>query len=262
VPWLGVGAIVVDVTEQKRAAEIQAGLRRNAEEALRVRGDFLAVAAHELLTPLTPLSLHLQTMDRKLSRNEAVDPAVIKKALEHLDQVTSLVNDLVDVSRIEAGRLALHRSPTSLKLIVQEQAALLKDELHPIEVAADRDDLIVEGDRARLAQVVANLLRNAVKFSDGRVRVELRRRDDTAVLSVCDCGIGIPTDQQRLLFERFFRARNAPISYYGGLGLGLYITRDIVERHGGRISVESQVGKGSTFHVVLPLSRHQPRDMP
>jgi PAS domain S-box-containing protein len=254
-----VGVVVVDVTEQKRAEETQARLYREAQEAVRVRDDFLAIASHELRTPLTPLAMRLQILERKLRQGEPVDASVVEKALRHLDRLTNLISDLLDVSRIQAGRLQLHREPVSLTAVV-EQLVLehnLGHRTHQATIDADGAELVVTADRARLAQVVTNLLDNAAKYSppDSPIHVRLVRQDGEAILSVSDRGIGIPKEQQPMLFERFFRAENAPITGYGGLGLGLYITRDIVERHGGRIWVESEVGRGSTFHVALPLEQ-------
>lgn len=253
-----VGVVVVDVTEQKQAEETQARLYRAAQEAVRVRDDFLAIASHELRTPLTPLAMRLQILERKLRQGEPVDAGVVAKALHHLDRLTSLISDLLDVSRIQAGRLLLHREPVALGAMVEHlvHEHNLADPTHPATLDADDDELVVTADRARLAQVVANLLDNAAKYSPpgGPIAVRLARCEREARLTVGDRGIGIPKEQQPMLFERFFRAHNAPITGYGGLGLGLYITRDIVERHGGRIWVESEVGRGSTFHVALPLA--------
>jgi two-component system sensor histidine kinase VicK len=125
---------------------------------------------------------------------------------------------------------------------------------HRIEFHLPDKPAQVVGDPYRLEQVVANLLENAIKYSPngGTIRVALEDRGDVVLLSVSDPGIGIPADQQEHLFERYFRARNVSTHSYGGLGLGLYICRDIVERHHGRIWVESEVGRGSTFHVALP----------
>jgi signal transduction histidine kinase len=124
----------------------------------------------------------------------------------------------------------------------------------------------VLGDPSRLEQVIVNLLENALKYSPdgGTIHVSLERRGDLALLGVRDPGIGIPPDQQLHLFERYFRARNASTASYGGLGLGLYICHDIVERHGGRIWVESDVGHGSTFYVALPTLKDTqvPREHP
>lgn len=125
----------------------------------------------------------------------------------------------------------------------------------------------MRGDPYRLEQVIANLLENALKYSldGGTIHVSLEPRGDTALLSVSDPGIGIPADQQQHLFERYFRARNVSPRSYGGLGLGLYICRDIVARHGGRIWVESEVDRGSTFYVALPTlpsAQAQPEQAP
>jgi two-component system, OmpR family, sensor histidine kinase VicK len=252
----GVG-IVEDVTEQRRAETERNHLLREAQEAIRVRDDFLTIASHELKTPLTPLSLRLASLERRLERSEPVDPTLLRHARQHLLRLTALINDLLDASRIEAGRLSLHFEPTRLDTLVEHALATLDIEhgQHRIDFTHPAEAVRIRGDPYRLQQVIANLLENALKYSpgDSTVRVRLDLNDDFALLSVKDEGIGIPQDQQEQLFERYFRARNVSITSYGGLGLGLYISRDIVERHGGRIWVESEVGRGSTFYVALPL---------
>jgi signal transduction histidine kinase len=164
---------------------------------------------------------------------------------------------LLDTSRIQAGRLELRHEPVSLRELTREVLADLRpvSPHHTLEYEEPGEPLTLHGDRSRLAQVLVNLVENAVKYSPmgGTIRVTLERDGARARVSVADGGIGIPADQKDHLFERFFRARNAPISGFGGLGLGLYICRDIVERHGGHIWVESEVGHGSTFYVALPL---------
>lgn len=252
----GVG-IVEDITERKQVEQERARLFREAQEAVRVREDFLTIASHELKTPLTPLSLRLASLERRLERGEPVDPASLRHARQHLLRLTALINDLLDVSRIEAGGLALHPQPTRLDLLAEHVIHVtegLHDGGHRILFHAPASPLQVMGDPYRLEQVIANLLENALKYSPdgGTIHVSLEPRGDTALLSVSDPGIGIPTDQQQHLFERYFRARNVSPRSYGGLGLGLYICHDIVSRHGGRIWVESEVGRGSTFYVALP----------
>ncbi|HVK67389.1 MAG TPA: ATP-binding protein, partial [Polyangium sp.] len=179
------------------------------------------------------------------------------RALAQVGRLTALTNDLLDVSRIAAGRLTIRAEQVSLADLAREAVAnaVMGLQKHTIEIVEPFEDVIVVADRSRLAQVLANLLDNAIKYSPsgGTVHVALSKHDGEAVLSVTDPGIGIPKEQQGMLFERYFRARNAPITSYGGLGLGLYICRDIVERHGGRIWTESEVGRGSTFAVALPL---------
>ncbi|HSP78001.1 MAG TPA: ATP-binding protein [Myxococcaceae bacterium] len=252
----GVG-IVEDITEQRRVEGERDRLIREAQEAVRVRDDFLTIASHELKTPLTPLSLRLASLERRLERHEPVDPSLLRQARQHLLRLTALINDLLDASRIEAGRLSLHFEPMELDELVARALSGMEAERsqHRIDYSPPDEPLRIRGDAYRLEQVIANLLENAIKYSPGgsTVRVRLEKQDGFARLSVLDEGIGIPRDQQEQLFERYFRARNVAVTSYGGLGLGLYISRDIVERHGGRIWVESEVGRGSTFYVALPL---------
>jgi PAS domain S-box-containing protein len=267
---LGVGALVEDITEHKLAEEERGRLYREAQEAIRVRDDFLSIASHELKTPLTPLSLRLATIERRLELGERVDPATLRHARQHLVRITSLINDLLDASRVEAGRLALHPETTRLDALVEHVLRTMEGHRgnHSVHFERPAEPLEVRVDPYRLEQVIANLVENAFKYSPdgGTIRVALATRGDVALLSVSDRGIGIPQDQQKLLFDRFFRARNVSARSYGGLGLGLYISRDIVERHGGRIWVESEVGQGSTFYVALPLlsaaSPHLPEPRP
>ncbi|MBN1206762.1 MAG: PAS domain S-box protein [Myxococcaceae bacterium] len=254
---LGVGAVVEEITARKQAEQERARLFREAQEAVRVRDDFLTIASHELKTPLTPLSLRLANLERRLERGEAVDPSALRHARQHLLRLTALINDLLDASRIEAGGLALRTQPTRLDVLIEHVIRVTEgtsDAQHRITFHPPSAPLQVLGDPYRLEQVIANLLENALKYSPGggAIDVSLEPRGDVALLAVRDPGIGIPTDQLEHLFERYFRARNVSTHSYGGLGLGLYICRDIVERHGGRIWVESAVGHGSTFYVALP----------
>ncbi|AKJ01421.1 PAS domain S-box-containing protein [Archangium gephyra] len=246
-----------DVTVERRAQAESERLLREAREAVRVRDDFLSIASHELKTPLTPLKLHLQVLKHRMASGQPVPAQHVEKALAQVARLSGLINDLLDTSRIQAGRLELRHEPVSLGALTQEVLADLRS-ISPhrsLDYEEPAEPLLIQGDRGRLAQVLVNLLENALKYSPtgGTIRVRLERDGAQALISVSDSGIGIPPDQKAHLFERFFRARNAPISGFGGLGLGLYICRDIVERHGGRIWVESEVGQGSTFHVTLPV---------
>ncbi len=252
----GVG-IVEDTTEQRRIEEERARLFLEAQEAVRVRDDFLTIASHELKTPLTPLSLRLANLEHRLQRGEPVSPTAVHDARQYLLRLTALINDLLDASRIESGGLALHPQPTRLDVLIEHVIHVterLHDAQRRIHFHRPAQPLQVRGDPYRLEQVISILLENALKYSPAGdpIHITLEQRDSLALLSVSDHGIGIPADQQQHLFERYFRARNVSTQSYGGLGLGLYIGRDIVERHGGRIWVESEVGRGSTFYVGLP----------
>ena len=247
-----------DVTQQARVQQERERLLHDAQEAIRVRDDFLSIASHELKTPLTPLKLHLQVLKKHVATGQSVPPQHLEKALAQVGRLSSLISDLLDTSRIQAGRLDLKHEPVPLGELTREVLSDLRaaSPHHTLTCEEPQQALVILGDRGRLAQVLTNLLENALKYSPmgGTIRVTLERDGTQALVSVADEGIGIPPDQRLQLFERFFRARNAPISGFGGLGLGLYICRDIVEHHGGRIWVESEVGRGSTFHFTVPLA--------
>jgi PAS domain S-box-containing protein len=254
---VGVGSVVVELTAERHAQAERERLLHEAHEAIRIRDDFLTIASHELKTPLTPLKLHLQMLKQRCSSGRPLPPHLAQKALAQVDRLSGVISDMLDSSQIEAGQLEMEREPLALQELIREVLADFRPLCveHPLEYAECARRLVVQGDRGRLAQVLTNLLENARKYSPlkGPLRVALARSGAEALVSISDSGIGIPADQQAHLFERFFRARNAPVSGFGGLGLGLYICRHIVERHGGRIWVESEMGHGSTFRFTLPV---------
>lgn len=228
----------------------------------RLKAEFVSIASHELKTPLTPLAARLRFIQRKLAAGEPISPDSIDKPLHSLRKLTELINDLLDASSIEHGRLLLHLEPQPLDELVRQGAEPFRDvsARHRLRVETPPEPLWVNADRQRLTQVITHLVDNAIKYSPsgGEVVVSVHPHPQGVELTVADQGIGIPPAQQERLFERFYRAENASVSL-GGLGLGLYITRDIVDRHGGRIWAESEPGRGSRFHVVLP--RIQPAEL-
>lgn len=252
--WVG---MVEDVTERVAAEAERAEAWAEAQEAIRVRDDFLSIASHELKTPLTPLAVRLQRMQRGVAAGQPVERETIEKARGALERLSFLVNDLLDVARIRAARLTTAHVPLPLREVVAEVADAWsgRSARHRFVVELPNNPVWIAGERSRIAQVVENLVDNAVKYSPagGRIGISLRVEEGEAKLSISDEGIGIPPEDIPPLFDRFFRAQNASARSYGGLGLGLYITRDVVEHHGGRIEVESEVGRGSTFRVSLPL---------
>ncbi|QRO02604.1 PAS domain-containing protein [Archangium violaceum] len=254
---VGVGAVVVELTQERLAQVERERLLREAHEAIRIRDDFLSIASHELKTPLTPIKLHLQRLEQRCAAGQPVPPQLAQKALTQVERLTGVISDMLDSSQIEAGLLELERERLSLQELIREVLADFRPRSlhHPLEYEEYGEELVVQGDRGRLQQVLTNLLENARKYSPqkGPIRVALTGKGAEAIVSVADSGIGIPADQQAHLFERFFRARNAPVSGFGGLGLGLYISRHLVERHGGRIWVESETGQGATFRFTLPV---------
>lgn len=238
-----------------------ARLYREAQEAIRLRDEFLSIASHELKTPLTPLSLKLQALERAAeAQPQAPLASLVRSHVEsgrrQLRKLTSLIHDLLDVSRIRAGSFRGHREPVDLAVLVREVAEQLAPRAtqvdSPITVRAERPAR-GQWDRPRLEQMVAHLLDNALKYGAGKpIHVEVAVDGTLARLTVRDEGIGIPPEQLGRVFERYARAVSE--RHYGGLGLGLYITRAIVEDEGGRVSVDSVPGQGATFTVELPLS--------
>ena len=249
------------LAEQKTLEERARALQ--AREALRERDEFISVAAHELRTPLTALQLKLQGLERGLragmreKRGSAANLETrLDGALRQTERLSSLIERLLDVSRIAAGRLELAPERFDLAALVHQVADDFKDPAAAVgsELRVNAAQS-VEGswDRLRMEQVLVNLLSNAVKYGAGRpVSVKLDAAGDRVRLTVADEGIGIAPEDIGRIFTRFERA--APLRHYGGLGLGLYISRHIVDAHGGRIDVQSNLGQGSTFVVDLPLA--------
>lgn len=248
--------LLESLAERAARAIEDARLYGAATEAVRLRDDFLSVAGHELKTPLSALRLQIQLLAR-MAREAASTPGLAERAAKAdriSERLGALVDELLDVGRISGGRLKLEPEEVDLASLVRDAVGRLWEEMVR---AGCEVQLRVEGpvagrwDKLRLEQVVANLLANAAKYGQGRpVEVGVQAREGEARLWVKDEGIGIAPEDQARIFGRFERVTTG--RQYPGLGLGLWITRQIVESHGGRIEVQSEVGKGATFTVVLP----------
>jgi signal transduction histidine kinase len=235
------------------------------QRAERDKDELLSTASHELKTPLTSLGLAAQMIDRMVAQGP-FDEARLARHVATIQGQTArlnrLIGSLLDVSRIETGRLALVWEPVDLGLlarmaVARERDALPENSVHQIVLRLDGGPILAEGDEARLEQVIANLLSNAVKYSpDGGLgEVVARREGGKAILDVIDRGIGVPEEERDQLFAPFSRTATAMDSGIEGTGLGLYISRRIVEAHGGSIELHETPGGGSTFRVTLPLQR-------
>lgn len=258
-------AVYVDVSERRRSEEERARLfaaersaREEAQAAVRSRDAFLSIAAHELKTPLTVMLGNAQLLQR---RSEA-DPAYSERDRRAIAAVAAqtlrlerMIAVLLDISRIEAGQLRITRAPFDLRALalrlVQEVRPTLRD--HTIVYLGD-DPVYLDGDELRIEQVLQNLISNAVKYSPGggHVRVSAAIASGQATVTVSDEGIGIPTAELPNVFSRFFRASNAGDHQVGGIGLGLFVVKEIIALHGGEVQLTSDVGQGTTVSFTLP----------
>jgi PAS domain S-box-containing protein len=248
-----------DLTDRLRAQEERLRLA-HAEEAIRLRDEFLSIASHELRTPLTALQLQLESLEEQTA---SAPPKLVNKvvgAVRSTQRLGVLIDSLLDVSRIATGRLDLHLESMDLR----ESTILLLDGLRD---AADRAGCTLsltapaeirgEWDRMRLDQLLMNLVANAIKYGAGRpVEVSLEKADGVAVLTVRDHGPGIAAEDMERIFHRFERATS--MRNYGGFGLGLYIAREIARAHGGSIQVHNMADGGACFTVRLPVDRPAP----
>jgi PAS domain S-box-containing protein len=261
VPWDNGTAILIvlrDITRRKKDEMERAQLYHEAEESIRARDEFLSIASHELKTPLTSLTLQLQGMARKAQKDSSLGPNLgptVDVALRQTSRLNTLVDDLLDVSRITQGRLVFSFEDVDLTETVRDVATRLQQVAMRAGCSIRLQEygaVMGHWDRTRLEQVIENLLSNAVKYGARQpIDVEvLARADNEATLSVRDRGIGISTEDHARIFGQFERA--VSVNQFGGFGLGLWIARQIVEAHGGRIAVESAPGQGSTFTVTLP----------
>ena len=255
----GFSVVSRDVTRQHRADQERTRLYREAQEAIRLRDEFLSVASHELKTPITALQLHLQTL-RMLSAKggTAFTPERASRKLELAEQqvqrLARLVHELLDITRLHAGRMELHFETVHVARLIRE---LLHRQRNVFRGCGSEvrtrlhDTRQARVDPMRLEQILTNLLSNAAKYGAGKP-IELTLEGDEASyrIRVRDQGIGIAPEDHPRIFERFERAVSE--RHYGGLGLGLWITRRIAMSLGGTISVESQRGEGATFSVSLP----------
>ncbi|HEU5287140.1 MAG TPA: ATP-binding protein [Candidatus Limnocylindria bacterium] len=241
---------------ESRALIDHAARVKAREEATRMKEDFVSAAAHDLKTPLTTVVAQAEFLERKALRDPAAPPDVpgLQRIVRESKRLAALVTDLLDASRLEQGKLVGEREPVDVGALVTEVVGRQQPGIHLCDVDV-RGAVVGTYDRRRIEQLVENLVENAKKYSPeaARVRVEVWQQDGEARIVVRDQGIGIPAADLPTIFERFARASNVDDRKFHGMGLGLYICRGIVEEHGGRIWAESEMGKGSTFHVALPL---------
>lgn len=251
---------IIAVARQCAQALHRSKLYDDARIAIQSRDEFLSIASHELKTPLTPLKLQLQILARQFRSGDSNVPVekmlkIMDNSDRQLNRLSRLIEDLLDVSRITAGKLRLDMQTKDLNLIIEEVMTQyghqLQDSLPHIEIEAEKN-VVCLVDQMRIEQVIINLLTNAVKYAPGKpIKVTLMKGHNVAKICIRDQGPGIAEEHQERIFKRFERVKAT--DNIGGLGLGLYISHQIIEAHQGKIYVESKEGSGSNFVIELPL---------
>ncbi len=254
--------LAIDLAARISLTLDNAVLYRSAQKAVSLRDEFLSIASHELKTPLTPMKLQAQSLCRllKTKPEAALNVEKLSKTMDtftrQIDRLTKLIDGLLDISRINVGKLSLHFEEFDFRHLVEEIVGRFQEQLTNTKTSVQLDapkGVPVLLDPFRIEQVIVNLLTNAMKFAAAKpIHISISEVDGRAILKVRDHGIGISVEDQSRIFQRFERAASA--AHFGGLGLGLYISKQILEAHGGTIEVESTPGEGSTFIVNLPTN--------
>ncbi|HEV7555298.1 MAG TPA: PAS domain-containing sensor histidine kinase [Kofleriaceae bacterium] len=251
---VGYVKVTRDLTE-RRQAEMDRLHLAHTEEALRLRDEFLSIAAHELRTPLVALQLQIDSLREQGGLLDPRQLSKLNRASRNIQRMTDLITALLDVTRISQGHLKLVLQEIDLGALVSEVIDRLEEPAHESKckvVAVVGSGVLGSWDPLRIGQVISNLLANAFRYAAGsRIEVHLARVGDDAILRVEDGGPGIPEDRLDRIFERFERA--APARNYGGLGLGLYVARKIVVAHDGKITARNREGGGAVVEITLPI---------
>ncbi|MDQ6757897.1 MAG: ATP-binding protein [Bacteroidota bacterium] len=257
--WVWIESTLTNLLNNPSVAAIVSNFRNVTERVLleKQKEDFVGIATHELKTPVTSIKAYAQILLKRFNK-EGNDAAynMVEKMDGQLNKLIALIGDLLDVTKIEAGHLQLHEEFYDFNDMVKETV----EELQRI---TERHNIILNlasvpkiyGDKERIGQVFTNLISNAIKYSPSACDIIVNSKVENNSVTICveDCGVGIEKDQQAKVFERFYRVSGPGGNSFPGLGLGLYISHEIIKRQGGHIWVESEVGKGSTFCFTLPL---------
>jgi signal transduction histidine kinase len=222
------------------------------------KDDFMSMASHELKTPVTSIKGYTQLLIRKFEKEGMDEPvAYLTRMDNQIDKLTRLIRDLLDVSKAQTGKLDYEEAPIDIDRLVRETIESVQQTTttHTL-ILHDTSHAIVLGDSERLSQVLINLLSNAIKYSPraDHVDVHVVASSNTVIINVQDYGVGIAKEHHAKLSERFYRVYGNSNKLFPGLGIGLYISYEIVKRHHGEITLTSEEGKGSTFSITLPLA--------
>jgi PAS domain S-box-containing protein len=238
---IAAASIITDVTQQR--------------ELEQRKDDFVNMASHELKTPITSMKLYIETLMARLDTKDERVLKILSRIKYQTENLQELVSDLLDVSRIQTGKLTFHKETFSLTELIDESVHVMQETTLSHKITFNKKHKIaVQADKFRIYQVLTNLLTNAIKYSPegGEVIIAVRKDAGKVTVSVSDSGIGITKEQQKKIFDRLYQVTDPKEKTFPGLGMGLFISKEIIKRHKGNLWVESQKDKGSTFYFSLP----------
>ena len=242
---IGVVSVLRDITELRRLEQMQ--------------NEFVANVSHELRTPLTSIKGFVETILNGKTYDSALVERFLRIVSGETDRMITLINDLLDLSRIESGKQPINMGSVNILQIFTDTITMLQTKADQKEIKIDNclRKIMVLGDAKLLRQVAINIVDNAIKYTKpgGRVWIEAKESTNKVKISICDTGVGIPSDQTNRIFERFYRVDKGRSRSMGGTGLGLSIVKHIIDKHKGKISAESQIGKGTTVKITLRLAK-------
>lgn len=233
---------------------IQKILDQATKELLKKKDDFMSIASHELKTPITSLKACLQMLNKMKEKPNSMLITLVDQANKSMERITTLIDNLLSANQLTEGQLHLNKTLFVLSTMIADCSRPIRFAKEYEVIIRGNLNLIVRADANRIDQVVINFVNNAIKYApeSKNIYINIEKIDQRVKVSVSDCGPGIQTDKLEYLFDRFYRIDSAGMQY-AGLGLGLYISAEIIKRHNGQIGVESEIDKGSTFWFTLPL---------
>ncbi len=252
---IGASKIARDVTQRIEADRKQQLYTEKLQELNKYKDEFMAMASHELKTPVTVIKANLQIVQQLLQGNRNLD--FINKTLKQIDKLSDFITNLLDISKIQVGKLQLNPSRFDLNILLKEITDNIQQttSTHTIILAEAGKQLFAYADKDRLDQVIINLLTNAIKYSPNAkdIFVDACKNNGQIIVSIKDNGIGIPQEDIGNIFYRFYRVGGLAATFAGS-GIGLYISAEIIKQHGGKIWAESKIGEGSVFYFSIPAS--------
>lgn len=245
--------------QNRKLSEMQKTLLEEIEfrkEAERKKDEFISIASHELKTPLTSVKGYVQLLERSIVKgDEETVKKHLGKAQIQLEKLNSLIADLLDISKIESGKLKFNKQNFSIDQLLDNVIEVMHQSNPEFKIIKTGEaNCEIYGDEMRIEQVIVNFLTNAIKYSPGtnEINLSVNVNDDELYLAVKDSGIGMSPEQQKNVFEKFYRVEETSHRFQG-LGIGLYIAAEIIRRHGGQIGVNSIYGEGSEFYFTVPI---------